>query len=105
VSRKTGSVNIPGEGEPTATPDVRRNIDSSAHITHAGSTIRSRARSTDIERLTRTLASWRRLAAEASPTPPVAAGHGSYCRVVNATLLAAQRCCQTSERLRDRWPR
>jgi len=35
-------VNIPGEGEPTAKPYARRNIDSSAYLTHAGSTIRSR---------------------------------------------------------------
>jgi hypothetical protein len=55
----------------------------------------------EIERLTRT----RRPDAEASPTPLAVAEHGSYCRVVNATLLAAQRCCQTSDRLRDRWPR
>jgi hypothetical protein len=47
VSRKAGSVNIPGEGESTAKPYARRNIDSSAYLTHAGSTIRSRARSTD----------------------------------------------------------
>jgi hypothetical protein len=46
VSRKADSVNIPGEGEPTAKPYARRNIDSSAYLTHAGSTIRSRARST-----------------------------------------------------------
>ncbi len=49
---------------------------------------------TDIERLTRTLASWRRPAAEASPTTSAAAGHGSYCRVVNTEPLTAQRLCR-----------